>query len=97
MKRYIMILVIAMLFTSCMTTKTTVGAFREAEGPEYTYAKSKQIWFFWGLLPLGRSDTPTPADGSCRIISRNNAVDILISTFTAGLVISRTIKVRAKK
>lgn len=83
--------------TSCMTTKTSVGAFRETQGNEYTYAKGKQIWLFWGLLPIGRTSVNTPGDGNCQVITRFNIGDILISGLTGGIVTTQTIKVKAKR
>jgi hypothetical protein len=83
--------------TSCMTTKTNVGAYRETQGNEYTYGKGKQIWLFWGLLPLGKTSVNTPGDGNCQVITRFNLGDALISGLTGGIVTTYTIKVKAKK
>lgn len=83
--------------TSCMMTKTNVGAYRETQGNEYTYGKGKQIWLFWGLLPLGRTSVNTPGDGNCQVITRFNLGDALISGLTGGIVTTYTIKVKAKK
>lgn len=83
--------------TSCMTTKTSVGAYRETQGNEYTYAKGKQIWLFWGLMPLGRASVNTPGNGNCEVITRFNVGDFLISGLTGGIVTTQTIKVKAKK
>ncbi len=41
---------ISLMPTSCRITKTSVGAFEEQQGREYTYAKGKQVWLFWGLF-----------------------------------------------
>jgi len=88
---------ISFIFTSCMTTKTSVGAFKETQGNEYTYAKGKQFWLFWGIVPLGRTNVNTPGDGNCEVITRFNISDALISGLTGGLVTSYSIKVNAKK
>jgi hypothetical protein len=80
-----------------MTTKTSVGAFKETQGNEYTYAKGKQFWLFWGILPLGRTNVNTPGDGNCEVITRFNVGDALISGLTGGIVTSYSIKVKAKK
>ena len=86
------------LFTSaCMTTKTSVGEFRELQGSEYTYAKGKQMWLFWGVMPLGRTNVNTPGDGNCEVVTRFNIGDALITGLTGGIVSSYTIKVKAKK
>jgi hypothetical protein len=91
------ILMLSFLLTSCLTTKTNVGAYRETEGSEYVYAKGKQIWLFWGIMPLGRTSVNTPGDGNCQVITKFNFGDILISSLTGGLVTTYTIKVKAKK
>lgn len=93
----IAILIVAVSMSSCMTTKTTVGTYKELQGEEYTYAKGKQAWIFWGLVPLGRTDLSTPQDGSCEVITRQNFGDVLISSLTVGLFKTHTIKVVAKR
>jgi len=83
--------------SSCMTTKTNVGSYRETQGEEYTYAKGKQMWLFWGLIPLGRTSVSTPADGNCQVITRYNAGDAIISSLTGGIFTTHTIKIKAKR
>jgi len=80
-----------------MTTKTNIGAYRETTGNPYVYAKGKQIWLFWGLLPLGRTSVATPTTGSCQVVTKFNFIDFLISGLTGGVVMTETIKVKAKK
>ena len=82
---------------SCMTTKTPVGNYQAIQGEEYTYAKGKQVWLFWGLLPAGRTNVNTPSDGDCEVVTRFNFGDFLITTITAGIVTTYSIKVRAKR
>ena len=66
-------------------------------GETYRYSKAKQVWLFWGLAPLGRTNVNTPEDGSCEIITRRSFGDVLISSLTLGLVTTYTIKVKDKK
>lgn len=91
-----MLLSLGML-SSCVTTKTDVGTYREAQGTPYTYAKGKQLWLFWGLMPVGRTNVNTPSSGECQVITRYNVTDVLISSLTGGIVMSYTIKVKAKR
>lgn len=84
-------------FSSCMTTKTQVGNYPAETGTEYTYARGKQLWLFWGVVPLGRTNVNTPADGSCEVITRFKFTDVLISGLTAGIITSYSIKVKDKK
>jgi hypothetical protein len=90
-------LICVLSMTSCLTTKTNVGNYRESTGHKYTYSKSKQYWLFWGIMPVGRTHTSTPTNGSCQVITRFNIVDLIISGVTGGIVTSETIKVEAKK
>ena len=83
--------------SSCMMTKTSVGAFKESAGKEYTYDKGKQMWLFWGVLPIGRTDVSTPTNGACEVITKFKFTDLLISGLTGGIVTSYSIKVKAKK
>jgi len=88
--------VLAVSLSSCMTTKTNVGAYRDTQGKETTYAKGKQLWLFWGLVPLGQTSVNTPADGNCQVVTRLNFGDFLISGLTGGIIESYTIKVKTK-
>lgn len=90
-------LVLAGTMSSCLTTKTEVGAYRETQGEVYTYAKGKQLWLFWGIVPIGRTSVNTPGDGNCQVITRYNVTDALISGLTGGILTSYTIKVKAKR
>ena len=91
------LIAVALIMSSCLTTKTPVGNFRAESGSTYTYAKGKQIWLFWNLLPIGRTAVATPPTGSCQVITRFNFIDMFISGATAGIVSMETIKVEAKR
>jgi hypothetical protein len=90
------LIVISVFLTSCLTTKTNVGAYKETQGSEYTYAKGKQIWLFWGVLPIGRTKVATPTDGACQVIVKFNLIDFAISGITGGIIMTETIKIKAK-
>lgn len=92
-----LIFLLATTFTSCMVTKTNVGTFKEEQGKDYVYSKGKQVWFLWGLIPIGRTNVSTPADGSCQVITKYNFGDLLIFGLTAGVFKSYTIKIKAKQ
>ena len=94
---YTLLISVLFILSSCMTTSTTVGDFKEDSGKQYTYAKGKQFWIGFGLLPIGRTDVQTPTDGSCEVISKFTFGDFLISGITGGIVSSRTIIVKDKK
>jgi len=93
-----MILIFAVLaLTGCMVTKTQVGDYRNETGKETTYAKAKQIWLFWGVVPVGRASAATPPDGSCEIVTKKTFVDVLITGLTGGIVTTYTIRVNVKE
>ncbi len=79
-----------------MTTRTSVGQYAQKPGYEYTYATGKQVWVLWGLVPVGRTNVSTPADGNCMVQTNLTFVDFVISAITGGLVTTYTIKVIAK-
>lgn len=83
--------------SSCMTTRTPVGEFPAQTGNTYTYAKGKQIWLFWGIMPIGRTNVNTPQDGNCEVVTQFRFVDFLISGLTGGIVSSYSIQVNAKQ
>ncbi len=91
------VIIFSVTLNSCMTTKTSVGEYKEMQGEEYKYASGKQMWLFWGVMPLGRTDVSTPASGNCEITTKYTFVDVLVSGLTGGIVTSYTIKVKAKK
>lgn len=90
-------LVFTGLMTSCMVTQTNVGKYTESKGTEYTYSKAKQMWIFWGLVPIGHTHTETPADGNCQVVTQMNALDGILTYITVGFFGMQTIKVKAKR
>ena len=88
---------LAISLPSCMTTKTQVGSYKETKGTSYKYSKGKQFWLFWGFLPVGRTNVNTPASGNCEVVTKFTLLDAVISGVTGGIVISYTIKVKAKR
>ncbi len=104
MKKNLMLLMMAaavLLLPSCYATRTNVGGYREEIKEEkartYTYAKGKQVYLFWGLIPIGRTSVATPVDGTCQIRTRHGFGDAILSFFTGGIVSMQTIKVVATR
>lgn len=80
-----------------MTTKTPVGNYLSQQGKEVTYDKGKQMWLFWGIIPIGRQHVNTPSSGDCQVVTKFRLSDVLISSLTGGLITSYSIKVEVKK
>jgi hypothetical protein len=96
-KKLFAVAIITGLMSSCIVTQTNVGKYREAKGTEYTYSKAKQMWVLYGLIPVGKTHTETPADGQCQINTQFRLIDVLAIVFTAGIFGMQTIKVKAKR
>lgn len=92
----VFMLAVLTLLPSCMTTRTSVASYRETEGDEYVYAKGKQCYLFWGLVPLGRTRVATPADGNCEVRTRYGFWDAFLSVITGGIFEMQSIRVYAK-
>ena len=97
MKKTITILAVITLLTSCMMTKTPVGAYLETPGKEVTCDKGKQFWLVWGLMPIGRTHVNTPSNGNCQVTTKIKLTDFIISGLTGGIVTSTSIKVEVKQ
>ncbi len=93
----VLTLMVILLISSCMTTRTNVGEYQETRGRSYNYASGKQVWLFWGILPMGRTNVNTPGDGNCQVVTKYTVGDVLISTVTLGVVKTYSIQVRAKR
>lgn len=93
----LMVLTLTATLSSCMSTRTNVSYYQGVQGEEYKYARGKQCYLFWGLLPLGRTNVDTPADGVCQIRTYHNFGDFIVSLLTGGIFDMQTIKVMAKR
>lgn len=96
MRNLILIMSVSFLM-SCMTTQTAVGTYNEKPGTVYSYSKVRQVYLFWGCLPVGHAQAKTPEDGICEVVTRHDGVDLLITIVTSGIVTTYTIEVNDKK
>jgi hypothetical protein len=94
---YFILLIAMSALSSCMTTKTDVGRHAEIPGSSYKFSSGKQIWIFWGIIPLGRTKVNTPGHGNCQVVTRYKFSDFLINCVTLGLFTSYSIEVRVKR
>lgn len=103
MKKQFMLLAViaAATLSSCYSTKTSVGTYREQVKVEktdtYNYSKGKQAYLFWGFIPLGRTQVATPQHGNCQVKTRQGFLDALVTLLTGGVFSMQTIKVKAPK
>lgn len=94
--RTIKILIVSIVLSSCMTTKTSTGSYMLDKGETSTYARTKQVWLCWGVIPVGRSNVKTPVDKDFQLITRYNLIDFLAFGITGGFVKSYSIIVKTK-
>ena len=94
-KVIIMILVATML-SSCMTTRTSMNRYKETSGQTYKYSKGKQLYLFWGLVPISRTSVSTPVGEPCQVRTSFRFIDAVLSSITGGIFSMQTIKVVAK-
>lgn len=97
---FLSIFTLVMFFCqSCFSTRTAVGDYqmlnRNNQAESFTYSKGKQLYLFWGLVPLGRTQVAVPQNGCCEIRTYFNFWDVLLDAFTGGLLSMQTIKVKA--
>lgn len=97
MKKIIAVAILLISFSSCMMTKTPVGAYLETPGKEVTFDKGKQFWLFWGIMPIGRTHVNTPSNGNCQVTTKIRLTDFIITGLTGGIVTSTSIKVEVKE
>lgn len=99
MKKIAVLLLLGILIVmpSCMSTRTSVQNFKEAQGEQYLYAKGRQCYLFWGLIPLGRTSVATPVEQPCQIRTRFGFWDAFLTTITAGIFSMQQIRVYAKR
>ena len=95
-KVIIMILVATML-SSCMTTRTSMNGYKEESGKTYKYSQGKQCYLFWGLIPIGRTSVSTPEGEPCQVRTSFRFFDAICSSITGGFFSMQTIKVMAKQ
>lgn len=98
---FALIMICALLLPSCYATRTYVGTYREdlkvEKAGKYKFAKAKQAYLFWGLIPLGRTTVDTPDHGSCEIKTRWGFGDAFLTLITGGIFSMQTIKVSAPR
>ena len=93
-----LVLVFLLSFSSCYVNRTTVGNGPVGKtGNKVLYAKSKQVYLFWGLISLGQSQPPTPTQPDYQVKTSFNFWDSVVSGITGGLVGLRTVKVYTKR
>lgn len=91
------IVLLCLVFNSCMTTKTSSTGYKEEQGKEYVYDRKKQAWIFWGIIPLGRASAKTPEDGTFEVVTKFRFSDAIINIVTLGIVNTYSITIKDKK
>ena len=93
----LLVMSVLMFLPSCMTTNTNVKNYDDLDGQEYYYAKGKQNYLFWGLMPLGKPNIQVPEDEPCQIRTTTTFVDGLVSDLTIGIFCMQSVRVLTKR
>ncbi len=93
----LLVLSVLMFLPSCMTTNTNVKNYDDLDGQEYYYAKGKQNYLFWGLLPLGKPNIQVPENEPCQIRTTTTFVDGLVSDLTIGIFSMQSVRILTKR
>jgi len=84
--------------TSCMVNRHTVGDGPVGKsGRTEIYSSTKQMYLFWGIMPLGFATPDVPKDGNYQIKTSFNIVDDILTGITGGVFSMRTVRVIVKK
>ena len=87
-----------MFLPSCMVTKTSVKNYDDASGQEYYYDKGRDMYLFWGLLPVGKPAIISPVETTpCQVRTRTDFVDGLVSLITGGIFSMQSVGVMVKR
>lgn len=98
MKKILLLFCVLLLaLPSCMSTRTAVANYQMTDGEEVCYSKGRQMYLFWGLIPLGRTRVATPPDGVCEVRTRYGFWDAFVSLITCGIFEMQQIRVYTKK
>lgn len=94
---YLLLLIFIMIFGSCATHVQRLSIYNGPVGNHPsktdTYSRSKQLYMFWGLLPLGWSQASTPTDKGFQVKTYKGFWDNVIGVISVGIVSSRSTKV----
>lgn len=97
--KFFIIAIVAVMMTSCYTTRTYTGNFIEQTDHGDTnvmpYSKAKQWYVVGSLIPLNMKHVQTPSTGNCEVVTKTKFVDALLGECTLGLFAVRTIEVNA--
>lgn len=97
MRKLIVILMcMAMLVSSCTVTRTNIGTM-DPKAEKEVFAQTKQMYLFWGLVPLGNSQVKLPDHNNVQIKTAHNGVDLIATSVTGGIFSMVTIKCLVKK
>jgi len=92
----LLIILFSLSLNSCYVNRTTV-----ADGPVgksgVRYSHTKQMYLFWGLLPIGQAQPRAPQGCGYQVKTAFNFVDILINGITGGIFGTRNIKILVNK
>lgn len=98
---FIISLIAAITFSSCMVNRVTIGdgpVGREQDNGSYEYSRYKQHYFLWGLIGRDDAQVKKPKElEDYQIKMATNFWDGLVTQLTLGIFSMRTVKIFTKE
>ena len=96
MKKIFIALTLFFLITSCVVDRQQVGQYNQQDGRAKTVEKSKDIYLFWNMVPMRKTENYTGLKDYEKIVKRN-AFDAIIYYGTLGIFSFYTVEIKAKQ
>jgi len=96
MKKIAFMLLLAVSFTACTVTRTTIGSGPVGKDPAKVFDKTHQRYLIQGIFPLGFSQSRIPDDKNFQIKTSFTFIDALLTGITGGFYRQQTIEILVK-
>lgn len=94
-------LLLCMCLSSCFVSRVDVGSngnkfATTQDKATIIYSKTKNVYLFWGLLPISNQQPPTPPGCNYTVETRTDLFDVLLFALTDGIFGMQTVKILVK-
>lgn len=98
MKKSLLSLALILVLNSCQVTRTTIGSGPVGKSIQNkTYSKTKQLYLFRGIVPLGFAQAQLHPSGNYQIKTSKKFIDCLVEGLTFGIFTMQTVEVLIKE
>jgi predicted small secreted protein len=97
-KTILSVAIAATLLTSCMSTRTTIGAGPVGkEANTKVYSSVKQSYLLRGTIPLGFNQPTLPTTPDYQVHTCRRFIDCFLTWLTGGIYSQQTVEIITKK